>query len=126
MRLVERAETFERRDLGCPERPTGVTQERVGLAVDQHGAGAALREPAAEFGAVELEIVAQHVEQRRVRLGRHRAAHAIDFQIDGHAARLPKYRRLPRLFRLVLFCAPQGVVEAPIARPGRGAGSTRP
>ena len=59
------------------------------LAVDQHRAGAALRQPAAELGAVELEIVAQHVEQRRVGLGRNRAAHAVDFQADGHGWRLP-------------------------------------
>ena len=39
------------------------------LAVHQHGAGAALAEAAAEFRRVELEIVAQHVEQRRARIG---------------------------------------------------------
>ena len=53
-----------------PSVPIGVTQERVGLAVHQHRAGAALRQPAAELGAVEEQIVAQHIEQRRIRLGR--------------------------------------------------------
>ena len=55
-----------------PSAPIGVTQERIGSAVDQHRAGAALGKAAAELGAVETEIVAQHVEQRRIRLGRRR------------------------------------------------------
>ena len=38
------------------------------LAVDMHGAGAALRDAAAEFGAGQSELVAQHPEQRRLRL----------------------------------------------------------
>src|SRR5262249_12285655 len=29
------------------------------LSVDQHGAGAALREPAAEFGAIKFKVVAK-------------------------------------------------------------------
>ena len=46
------------------------------LAVDQHRAGAALREPAAELRAVQLEVVAQDVEQRGVRLDRRRSSAA--------------------------------------------------
>ena len=38
------------------------------VAVDQHGAGAALSEPAAEFGGGEAEA-AQDVKQRLVRVG---------------------------------------------------------
>jgi hypothetical protein len=34
--------------------------------IDEHTARAALRLAAAEFGAVQLEIVAQNVEQRRI------------------------------------------------------------
>ena len=36
------------------------------LAVDQHGAGAALAELAAVLGAGQVEIFAQHLEQRLV------------------------------------------------------------
>ncbi len=39
------------------------------LAVDHHRARAALAQAAAELGAVELQIVAQNVEQRRLRIG---------------------------------------------------------
>ena len=39
------------------------------VAVHDHGAGAALGQAAAEFGTVELQIVAQCIEQRHVRLG---------------------------------------------------------
>ena len=48
---------------------SGVTQDNTGLAVDDHGARAALAEPAAEFRGIELEIPAQHVKQRRARIG---------------------------------------------------------
>ena len=44
----------------------GVMQERVGDAVDMHGAGAAQRHAAAELRAGHAEHVAQHPEQRRV------------------------------------------------------------
>jgi hypothetical protein len=38
------------------------------LAVDVDRAGAALGDPAAEFRAGQAELVAQHPEQRRIRL----------------------------------------------------------
>jgi hypothetical protein len=37
-----------------------------GIAVDVHGAGAAGRDPAAELGTGQLEMLAQHPQQRRV------------------------------------------------------------
>src|SRR5436309_5668961 len=73
------------------------------LAIDQHRASAALRQAAAEFGAVELEVVAQHVEQRRVRLSGNRTAHPIDCQVGSHACRS---HGLPVFFSSVRsFCA---------------------
>ena len=60
---------------------TGSTQERTACAVDVHGAGAALAEPAAEARALQREVVAQHVEQRGV-------------GIDVDRARLPLTVRL--------------------------------
>src|SRR5262249_9182873 len=44
---------------------------------------AALSEPAAELRAVQLEIVAQHVEQRRVGLDLHRPALAVHTQREA-------------------------------------------
>src|SRR3954464_7675692 len=51
------------------------------LTVEMHGAGAALREPAAEMRIVEAEIVAQRVQQRHLGLGVYRNALAV----DGHS-----------------------------------------
>src|SRR5579863_370431 len=50
------------------------------LAVEMHGAGAALAEPTAEMRVVEAEVVAQHVEQRRVGIGLDRAVGAVDVE----------------------------------------------
>ena len=57
-------------------------QDRDFLAVDQDGTGSALRQPAAELRADQLEIVAQHVEQRSV-VGRlHLAPDTIHIERD--------------------------------------------
>ena len=45
---------------------SGSLHERVGCAVDVHGAGAAQRHAAAVLGAGEVQVVAQDPEQRRV------------------------------------------------------------
>ena len=39
------------------------------FAVDHHRARAALAQPAAELGAVHRQMIAQHIEQRRIRIG---------------------------------------------------------
>ena len=54
---------------------SGVDARRHRLAVGEHRAGAALLEPAAELGGAQSEVVAQHVEERRVGV-----------RLDGHAA----------------------------------------
>ena len=56
------------------------------LAVEMHGAGAALRDAAAELGAGHAEHVAQHPEQRHVRRRVERFLFAIDRQRCGHKA----------------------------------------
>ncbi len=48
--------------------PTGIAQERCDLAVDVHGAGAALRDTAAVLGAGETDLLADHPQQRGVGL----------------------------------------------------------
>src|SRR5262245_388673 len=113
MRIRDRAEPFDGGDLARRYRADRGDAGARCLAVDQHGAGAALRQSTAELGAVELEIVAQHVEQRRVGLGRDRAAHAVDFEIDRHTAS-PRSGRPPQcLIRAVLFCAAQRAPSRP-------------
>src|SRR6516225_118416 len=93
MRFIQRADAFDGRDLASRYRADRRDAGTRRLAVDEHGASAALRQPAAKLRAIELEVVAKHVKQRRVRLGRNRTAHAIDFDVDGHAWRLPAGRR---------------------------------
>ena len=67
--LSTRAEPLERRDLLALENRDGRDAGEDRLAIDHHGAGTALAEPAAELGAVEGKLVAQHVEQRRIGIG---------------------------------------------------------
>ncbi len=60
----------------------GVSHERVALAVHVHGAGAALPDPAAEFGAVEIQLIAKHPEERRVLRGVDGDVPAVDAELD--------------------------------------------
>ena len=48
------------------------------LAIDQHGACAALAQLAAVLGAGELQIFSQHLEQRLVAVGQHIGGFAVD------------------------------------------------
>ena len=57
---------------------TGITHERVGRAVDVHGAGAALRDAAAVFRAGEADLLPQHPQQRGVGLHVHLDGFAVD------------------------------------------------
>ena len=68
-RRLDGAETLQRRHLLALQQQQRRDAGKHGLAVHHHRAGAALTEPAAEFGGVELEILAQHIEQRRIRIG---------------------------------------------------------
>ncbi len=52
------AEPLEREDLAPGELGDRGHAARLGLAVDEHRAGAALAQAAAEFGAVEGQVVA--------------------------------------------------------------------
>src|SRR6266516_4737989 len=47
---------------------------------------------AAKFG-IEAKIIAQHVEQRRIRLGRHAVHRAVHLDIDSHDAKLRLSKR---------------------------------
>ncbi len=60
------------------------------MAVDMHGTGAALREPAAEMRIVEAEIVAQRIEQRHVGIGVDRVDLAVHVEIySSHGGMSP-------------------------------------
>ena len=56
------------------------------LAVHGHRACAALPQAAAELGPVELQVAAQHIEQRRRRFGVHRMVGAVDVEGQAQAA----------------------------------------
>ena len=84
MRLLKRPETFERDDLGLRQRTDRHDAGAQRGAIDKDRAGAALTKPAAEFGCVEPEIVAQHVEQGRVQIGGHAVHRAVHLQTDNH------------------------------------------
>src|SRR5262245_41883710 len=64
VKLAIGREPLERRD-GAPDRRDAGDARSCGRAVHEHGAGSALAEPASEARAVQVEIVAQNVEQRR-------------------------------------------------------------
>src|SRR5712671_7672004 len=69
MRPLRGAEPLDRQHSLADDGRDGPTAGFHRLALDQHHAGAALLETAAEFCAGEAEMVAQDVEQRRVRIG---------------------------------------------------------
>src|SRR6185437_181631 len=68
-RRLDGAEALQRRDLLAFEQQQRRHAGQYRLAVDDHGAGAALAEAATEFRGVEFQVVAEHVEQRRIRIG---------------------------------------------------------
>ncbi len=76
-------QAFERRDLGALHLRHRPDARPHRLALDQHGARAALAEAAAEARTRQVEIVAQDVEQRRGGLHVHRVRLAVDPQGDG-------------------------------------------
>src|SRR6266404_1172913 len=89
MQRLDGAEPLDRRDVALRDARDRRHAGAHGLAVHQHRARAALREPAAELGAVQLEIVAQYIKEGRVRLDRDRPALAVDPQREvGHVVSL--------------------------------------
>ena len=99
MRLVDGAEALDGGDLLLADVLDGAHAGARRHAVDQNRAGAALLEPAAELGAIEGEIVAQHVEQGRIGLGGDRVYDPVDLEADGHW-QSSQARRLQRRHRV--------------------------
>ena len=83
MRLFRRAEAGQRHDLGVADSGERRDAGTHRLAVEMHGAGAALCQPAAEMRIVEADIVPQCVKQRHVGVGIDRMSLAID--VEGKA-----------------------------------------
>src|SRR6185295_12309292 len=83
MRLLRRAEPGQRHHLAVAHRRHRRDAGAHRLSVHVHGAGAALREAAAEMRIVEPEIVAQRVEQRHVGIGVDRLNLAVHVEIDS-------------------------------------------
>src|SRR5690348_14437339 len=68
MRFFRGAKSGERCDPAGADRRHRRDARADRLTVKMHGAGAALRQPAAEMRIIQIEIVAQHIEKRRVRV----------------------------------------------------------
>ena len=77
MGLVDRADAFERRDLGALDGLHGRDARADRLPFHDHRAGSALPEPAAKLRPVQCQIVAQHIQKRRRRIDVHRVNLAI-------------------------------------------------
>ena len=77
MRMLLRAESFQRHHLGRADRRERIHAGACRLAIDMHGAGATFRQAAAEAGAVQVQMVAQHIEQGGIRV--------IDFDVMNFA-----------------------------------------
>src|SRR5689334_18498276 len=69
MRFFRGAKSGERCDPAGADRRHRRDARADRLTVKMHGAGAALRQSAAEMRIIQIEIVAQHIEERRVRVG---------------------------------------------------------
>jgi hypothetical protein len=83
MRFGPLRQAFDRRDRASSRllRQHVATLDRH--AIEQHGAGAALRGVAAGVGAGQAERAAQHVDQQRSGLGFKARGTAVDVQAQG-------------------------------------------
>ena len=93
-RRVGRAQSLDGADLPARQRGDRHQAGEHGMAVQLHGAGSALAQAAAELGAVQPEIVAQHIQQRRGGIGVHRVVVTVHGQGDH---RLPPAARARRM-----------------------------
>src|SRR4051812_26816557 len=83
VQLVALGEAFDRpHRLAVGVRDRRAAGERA-LAVDEDGAGAAPALAAAVLGAGELQVLAQHVQERPLGIGRHRPPLAVHGQVEG-------------------------------------------
>ena len=88
MGILNRSKAFQRRDGGgrdlLDRRDAGARR----LAVDDHRACAALGKAASELRPAQLQVVAEHVEQRSGRIDVHRVHPAVDDEGDDAHTRI--------------------------------------
>src|SRR5712671_7807277 len=77
---LRRSEAFDRRDSALADGADRIHARASLHAVDEHTASAALRLPAPEFGAAQLQVVAQNIEQGGGGLDSDRASCAVNPQ----------------------------------------------
>ena len=92
VQLAVLRQPFERGDLGALHRGHRPDARPHRLALDEHRAGAALAEAAAEARALQAEVVAQDVEQRRRRVDVHGCALPFTFSVMLLIARQSRCR----------------------------------
>src|SRR6266852_4729558 len=88
VRLLGGAQPLEGDDLGRADLADRDAAGARRLAVHQHGARSALRQPASELGPVQLQVVAEHVEQRGVGFD----VQAVGFAVDRERDHRPSSR----------------------------------
>ena len=86
VQLVATSQTLDGRDVVPRRRPERRIAGLHRVAIEKHGARAAVAFATTESRSFELEIVAQNVQERRLRRCRHRAIPAIHAQLEafGH------------------------------------------
>src|SRR5439155_21636571 len=83
MRLLECTESFQRGDLHPGHGPDRCDAGTDRAPLSEHCAGAALSEPTAELRPAQVEIVAEHVQQRRCWIHVHSMRTAVDSECHG-------------------------------------------
>src|SRR5262249_16645858 len=94
--ICDRAEAFERPDPGALEDGNRNDAREYRPPFDEHGTRAALAQAAAVFGTVQLQVIAQHVEQGRCRIDVDLVLASVDVESDHlhPSAILRRSRRL--------------------------------
>src|SRR5207253_7021412 len=92
--LLGAAQSLERADPALLEHRDRCQARKDRLAIDHHYAGAALAKPAAELSAVQAEVVAQHIKERRRGIGVDLLHAAVDVEL-GHRSPFDSLRTSP-------------------------------
>src|ERR1700720_456120 len=92
-RHAVRTDAFDGRDFGAFGRLGGHHAATLRLAVDVHGASAALCNAATEFRTGQPGLVSDAPEKRRVVLDVEVVGDSVDLELDGH--RIPPEKSRP-------------------------------
>src|SRR5579864_3371321 len=103
VRLFESSDAFQRGDVGARYCIDGRYAGADRLTLYDHRARSALPQAATELRPAQLQIVAQHIQQRSRRVHIHGVRPAVDFQID--CAHVPS---LTRIIAVVWTASPRG------------------